>query len=158
MNPSIIFVAGLAITLVSAFLVVLYLHSRLDPILVDLCGTLERARFWTSFSNVTLTLVPMIRALGYRPGLRRPQRNSLWKQTTRRKPWQSFRVYCLRWIRTARVNPTACFRAREEYRRKQPRIPPAQARLAEPEPTRKKSFSRRLAFSAAFTIIPITRI
>jgi hypothetical protein len=68
MNPSIVFVAGLAITLVSAFLVVLYLHSRLDPILVDLCGTLERARFWTSFSNVTLILVPMIRALGYRPG------------------------------------------------------------------------------------------
>ena len=68
MNPSIVFVAGLAITLVSAFLVVLYLRSRLDPILVDLCGTLERARFWTSFSNVTLILVPTIRALGYRPG------------------------------------------------------------------------------------------
>ena len=25
-------------------------------------------RFWTSFSNVTLILVPMIRALGYRSG------------------------------------------------------------------------------------------
>lgn len=68
MNPSTVFAIGLTITLVSAFLVVLYLRSRLDPILVDLCGTPERARFWTSFSNVTLILVPMIRALGYRPG------------------------------------------------------------------------------------------
>jgi hypothetical protein len=68
MNPSIVFGIGLAITLTSAFLVVLYLRSRLDPILVDICGTSDRARFWTSFSNVTLILVPMIRALGYRPG------------------------------------------------------------------------------------------
>ncbi len=68
MNPSIFFGIGLTLTLLSAFLVVFYLRSRLDPILVDLCGTLERARFWTSFSNVTLILVPMTRALGYRPG------------------------------------------------------------------------------------------
>lgn len=68
MNASIVFGIGLAITLTSAFLVVLYLRSRLDPILADLCGTPERARFWTSFSNVTLILVPMIRALSYRPG------------------------------------------------------------------------------------------
>jgi hypothetical protein len=67
-SPSIVFVIGLTITLVSAFLVVLYLRSRLDLILVDICGTPERARFWTSFSNVTLILVPMIRALGYRAG------------------------------------------------------------------------------------------
>ncbi len=68
MNASTVFLTGLTITLVSAFLVVLYLRSRLDPILVDLCGTPERARFWTAFSNVALILVPMIRALGYRPG------------------------------------------------------------------------------------------
>jgi hypothetical protein len=68
MNPSTVFLTGLAITLLSGFLVVFYLRSRLDPILIDLCGTLDRARFWTAFSNVTLILVPMIRALGYRPG------------------------------------------------------------------------------------------
>ena len=43
MSPSIVFVIGLTITLISAFLVVMYLRSRLDPILVDICGTPERA-------------------------------------------------------------------------------------------------------------------
>ncbi len=61
------FLVGLAITLVSALLVVVYLRFSLKAILIDLCGTVERARFWTAFSNVTLTLVPVIFALHHHP-------------------------------------------------------------------------------------------
>ena len=61
------FLIGLGITVVSAILVVAYLRRPLKSILVDLCGTEERAWFWTAFSNVTLTLVPTIFALHHRP-------------------------------------------------------------------------------------------
>ena len=67
MNPAMVFLIGLAITLVSVLLVVFYLRKHLKAILVDLCGTGERAQFWTAFSNITLTLVPLIFALHYRP-------------------------------------------------------------------------------------------
>jgi len=41
------------------FLALLYLRSPLQLILTDLCGTVERRRFWTAFSNITLFLVPL---------------------------------------------------------------------------------------------------
>jgi uncharacterized membrane protein len=62
-----IFLIGLAITLASALVVVMYLRRPLKTILDELCGTVERAEFWLAFSNVTLTLVPVIFALNYRP-------------------------------------------------------------------------------------------
>jgi hypothetical protein len=67
MSPAAVFLIGLAITLVSVLLVVMYLRTHLKAILVDLCGTAERAEFWTAFSNITITLVPLIFALHYRP-------------------------------------------------------------------------------------------
>jgi hypothetical protein len=67
MSAVLIFLVGLAITLLSALLVVIYLRAHLKAILIDLCGTGERAGFWTAFSNVTLMLVPLIFALNYRP-------------------------------------------------------------------------------------------
>jgi hypothetical protein len=67
MSPAMVFLTGLAITLVSVLLVVFYLRTHLKAILVDLCGTGERAEFWTAFSNITLTLLPLIFALHYRP-------------------------------------------------------------------------------------------
>jgi len=36
-------------------------------LLIELCGTTERANFWLAFSNVTLVLVPLIFALDYKP-------------------------------------------------------------------------------------------
>ena len=36
-------------------------------LLVDLCGSAERANFWTAFSNVTVALVPLLFALNYHP-------------------------------------------------------------------------------------------
>jgi hypothetical protein len=67
MNASILFVGGLAITLVTSVSVVIYLNSPLQKILAELCGSPERAAFWTSFSNVALTVVPVIFAMQYHP-------------------------------------------------------------------------------------------
>jgi len=51
----------------TAFLALFYLRGPLQLLLTDLCGTVERARFWTAFSNVTLFLVPFALALGHQP-------------------------------------------------------------------------------------------
>ena len=67
MSAVTVFLIGLVITLASALVVVMYIRRPLKTILVDLCGTAERAEFWLAFSNVTLTLVPVIFALNYRP-------------------------------------------------------------------------------------------
>jgi hypothetical protein len=67
MNASILFVGGLAITLVTSVSVVIYLKSPLRKILAELCGSPERAAFWTAFSNVALTVVPVIFAMQYHP-------------------------------------------------------------------------------------------
>ena len=45
----------------------LYLRNPLRIVLTDLCGTPDRARFWTAFSNVTLFLVPLALALDHQP-------------------------------------------------------------------------------------------
>src|SRR5919108_3759558 len=71
MTPSILFLAGLAATLSTSFVIVGYLRKPLHNILVELCGTGERAVFWVAFSNVTLTLVPLLFAMQYTPELRR---------------------------------------------------------------------------------------
>ena len=70
MNAPILFVGGLAITLVTSVSVVIYLKSSLQKILAELCGSPERAAFWTSFSNVALTVVPVIFAMQYHPETR----------------------------------------------------------------------------------------
>lgn len=67
MSPVVSFFVGLALTLITALVVVFYLKSSLRNILCDLCGTEERADFWTSFSNVVLILLPIIFALTQRP-------------------------------------------------------------------------------------------
>src|ERR1039457_4246889 len=64
---SIMFLAGLVVTLISALAIVAYLRAPLYSILVELCGTRERAAFWVAFSNVTLALLPLIFAMQYTP-------------------------------------------------------------------------------------------
>jgi len=68
MRTELIFAAGLVMTVGSSLIVVIYLRGHLNRILIDLCGTPERAGFWTAFTNVTLLLIPVIFALRYRPG------------------------------------------------------------------------------------------
>ena len=67
MSDATIFLAGVGLTAMAAALVVWYLRPHLYGILVDLCGTTERARFWMAFSNVTLLLVPVVFAMSCRP-------------------------------------------------------------------------------------------
>jgi hypothetical protein len=67
MSPVASFLLGVALTLAASSLVVLYLRSHLKGILIDLCGTGERAGFWMAFTNVALVLVPVIFALHARP-------------------------------------------------------------------------------------------
>jgi hypothetical protein len=67
MTPSILFLLGLFLTLVTALAIVIYIRRPLYRILVELCGTKERAEFWVSFSNIAVTLVPVIFAMQYTP-------------------------------------------------------------------------------------------
>jgi hypothetical protein len=53
MNMVIVFLVGLAVTMGVVLVALLYLRNPLQTILADLCGSTDRARFWTAFSNVT---------------------------------------------------------------------------------------------------------
>jgi len=59
-----------ALTLLISGLVVRYMRPFLRKALLDLCGTEDRAQFWTAFSNILLIGLPMIIALNYQPKAR----------------------------------------------------------------------------------------
>lgn len=67
MNAIESFLVEVAATLLVCFLVVIYLRPFLRRILRDLCGSEERAQFWTVFSIILLIGLPFIFALGYYP-------------------------------------------------------------------------------------------
>jgi hypothetical protein len=67
MNPTSIFVAGIAGTALACLGVIFYFASHLRKLLIELCGTPERADFWRAFSNVVLFFVPAIFALQAAP-------------------------------------------------------------------------------------------
>jgi len=69
MNEVAVFVGGLGFTVLICSLVVWYLKPHLYNVLVDLCGTGERAKFWTVFSNIILMLVPIAFAMSYQPDI-----------------------------------------------------------------------------------------
>ena len=56
MNPSLVFVSGLAVTCLTSLATVIYMQRPLRTLLEELCGTRHRADFWTIFSNITVTL------------------------------------------------------------------------------------------------------
>lgn len=64
------FLMEAALTLVISVLIVQYLRPFLRKVLMDLCGTEDRAQFWTAFSNILLIGLPMIIALNYQPEAR----------------------------------------------------------------------------------------
>jgi len=66
MNTISYFLIQVALTLVISTLIVGYLRPFLRKILTDLCGTEDRAHFWTAFSNILLIGVPVIFALNYK--------------------------------------------------------------------------------------------
>jgi len=67
MNTIISFLVQVTLTLIIVSLIVGYLRPFLKKVLVDLCGTDERAQFWTAFSNILLIGLPLIFSLNYRP-------------------------------------------------------------------------------------------
>lgn len=67
MNEISTFLLGLGLTIAVTTSALCYLQACMRSILTDLCGTKERAHFWTSFSNVTLFLTPLIFALRSQP-------------------------------------------------------------------------------------------
>lgn len=67
MYPIFSFVIEVALTLIISALLVRYLRPFLRKILLDLCGTEERAQFWVVFSNLLLMGMPTLFALNYKP-------------------------------------------------------------------------------------------
>ena len=66
-TDTMVFLTGIAVTLIACALVVFYLRNHLERILTLMCGTPEPAKFWTVFTNVTLILTPIVFALSYQP-------------------------------------------------------------------------------------------
>ena len=67
MNTIFFFILEVTLTLAISMLVFRYMRPFLTRILIDLCGTEERAQFWTVFSNVILVGLPLLIALTYQP-------------------------------------------------------------------------------------------
>jgi len=61
------YLLSLTVTLLVAVLLTLLLKTALQKVLLDLCGTTERAAFWTRFSMIMLIATPMALALGFTP-------------------------------------------------------------------------------------------
>ncbi len=68
MSDAALFLSGIGLTILASLSIVTYLKPHLKTVLIDLCGSIERANFWTAFSNVAISLVPLIFAMHYRPG------------------------------------------------------------------------------------------
>ena len=67
MNVSLLFLVGLTTTFLVSITVVRYLSSPLRKQLLELCGSSDRAEFWTVFSNATLALIPVVFAMQFGP-------------------------------------------------------------------------------------------
>ena len=67
MNTILSFGIQVIFTLVISVLLAGYLRPYLKRVLTDLCGTEDRAQFWTAFSNLFLIGMPVIFALNYKP-------------------------------------------------------------------------------------------
>jgi uncharacterized membrane protein YhaH (DUF805 family) len=84
MNPTTAFLVDIGVVAILSAGLVAYVKSHLKTLLVELCGTAERASFWLAFSNVTLVLVPLIFALDYNPEFG-PDRNFVFEMATQLK-------------------------------------------------------------------------
>jgi MFS family permease len=67
MNPLIAYVLSLALTLLFATLLTLLLRTALQRVLIDLCGTRERAHFWSLYAMLMLIAMPLVIGMGFNP-------------------------------------------------------------------------------------------
>src|SRR5229473_3357875 len=84
MNPTMAFLVDVGLVAVLSVGLVAYVKGHLKTLLIELCGTPERASFWLAFSNVALVLVPLIFALDYKPELG-PDKNVIFEMATQIK-------------------------------------------------------------------------
>lgn len=82
MSSILFFLLEVTLTLVICMLVFRYLRPFLNRILVDLCGSEERAQFWTVFANIILVGLPLLISLTYQPNANRAE--ELFFEITRR--------------------------------------------------------------------------
>ena len=73
MNIIVSFLIEVGITVAAASIIAAYLRPFLRKILIDLCGTEDRAQFWLAFTNIWLVGMPVILSLNYSPLSRRPE-------------------------------------------------------------------------------------
>ncbi|HYL62652.1 MAG TPA: hypothetical protein VE077_08515 [Candidatus Methylomirabilis sp.] len=69
MTSATAFLVGAVFAAIICVGIVAYLKNHLRLLLIELCGTAERASFWLALCNVTLVAIPVIFVLGYRPEL-----------------------------------------------------------------------------------------
>ena len=62
-----IYMLQIIVTAGICLMLVVYFRPTLRNVLVDLCGTQERAQFWMMFSSIFLVGLPLIFALGFSP-------------------------------------------------------------------------------------------
>jgi len=84
MNSAIPFLIDVGLVAILSISLVTYVKGHLNHLLVELCGTEERAGFWLVFSNVILVLVPLIFALDYKPEFE-PDRNFVFEMAAQFK-------------------------------------------------------------------------
>jgi hypothetical protein len=53
MNPTTAFLTDIGLVAFLSLGLVVYVKTHLNALLIELCGTKERASFWLAFSNVT---------------------------------------------------------------------------------------------------------
>ena len=61
------FLTGLALSLLLSLVIVLYLNAPLTNLLIDVCGTEARAKFWTHITNLSFVLMALLMAIINRP-------------------------------------------------------------------------------------------
>ena len=67
MHKILAFAIEVIVTFAICSLTIRHLRPFLRSILTDLCGTEERARFWTVFSSILLAGIPLLISLMYEP-------------------------------------------------------------------------------------------
>lgn len=67
MNTATVFFIEIVFTVLIVVAILGYMRPVLRRILVDLCGTDDRAHFWATFTNIFLLSLPLISALGFTP-------------------------------------------------------------------------------------------
>lgn len=60
MNDFTLFLVEVFISLTAAGAVILFWSKSLRKILIDICGTEERAAFWLMYSNIMLAITPLL--------------------------------------------------------------------------------------------------